>query len=77
VRIDPRGAKKWERRRPVPLSRGHLPDQPQIDGYSKGGENLRARREAVKYLIIQTLSISVTSGTYRHTASNTPHQHTC
>ena len=55
MRIDPQGAKKWERRRPVPLSTGHLPDRPQLDGYSKGGENLRARREAVKYLIIQTL----------------------
>ena len=43
MRIDPQGAKKWERRRPVPLSTGHLPDRPQLDGYSKGGENLRAR----------------------------------
>ncbi len=28
----------------MPLSTGHLPDRPPIDGYSKGCENLRARR---------------------------------
>jgi hypothetical protein len=44
MRIDPQDAKKWERRRSVPLSTGHLPDRPQIDGYSKGCENLRAWR---------------------------------
>ena len=59
MRIDPRGAKKWERRRPVPLSRGHLPDQPQLDGYSKGCENLPARRAGFNppITLIETLAV--------------------
>lgn len=65
--IDPQGAEKWERRSPVPLSTGHLPDQPQLDGYSKGCENLRARRASFNPPItpIETLAVlqSPVSGT--------------
>ena len=59
MRIDPQGAKKWERRRPVPLSTGHLPDRPQLDGYSKGCENLRARRAGFNppFPPIETLAV--------------------
>jgi hypothetical protein len=53
----------------VPLSTGHLPDQPQLDGYSKGGENLRARRASFNPPItpIETLAVlqSPVSGTLR------------